>query len=67
VTSRVEAMEQQLRNLRVEELLPSVADLPEYVLRMRRLRDALDGYITFLERVHLDAPGDMESAVQTED
>ncbi len=63
VTSRVEAMEQQLRNLRVEELLPSVADLPEYVLRMRRLRDALDGYITFLERVHLDAPGEMESAV----
>ncbi len=66
VTSRVEAMEQQLRNLRVEELLPSVADLPEYVLRMRRLRDALDGYITFLERVQLDAPGEMESAVQLE-
>ena len=60
VTGRVEAMEQQLRNLRVEELLPSVTDLPEYVLRMRRLRDALDGYIAFLERVHLDAPGDME-------
>jgi ParB/RepB/Spo0J family partition protein len=67
VTSRVEAMEQQLRNLRVEELLPSVADLPEYVLRMRRLRDALDGYILFLERVHLDAPGEMESPVHAED
>jgi ParB family chromosome partitioning protein len=61
VTGRVEAMERQLRNLRVEELLPSVADLPEYVLRMRRLRDALEAYIAFLERVHLDAPGEMES------
>jgi len=59
VGNRVDAMEQQLRNLRVEELLPSVDDLPEYVLRMRRLRDSLNGYIEFLERVHLDAPGVM--------
>lgn len=57
---RVEAMETQLRNLRVGELLPRVADLPEYVGRMRRLRAALDDYIGFLERVHLDAPGEME-------
>lgn len=61
VAGRVDAMEQQLRNLRVEELLPSVSDLPEYVLRMRRLRDALNGYIEFLERVRLDAPGEMEA------
>ncbi|HVA89030.1 MAG TPA: ParB/RepB/Spo0J family partition protein [Chloroflexota bacterium] len=59
VGGRVDAMEQQLRNLRVEELLPSVEDLPEYVIRMRRLRDSLNGYIEFLERVHLDAPGAM--------
>ena len=57
---RVDAMETQLRNLRVGELLPSVPELPEYVQRMRRLREALDGYIGFLERVHLDAPGEME-------
>jgi len=57
---RVDAMESQLRNLRVGELLPRVPELPEYVRRLRRLREALDGYIGFLERVHLDAPGAME-------
>lgn len=57
---RVEAMETQLRNLRIGELLPRVDELPEYVQRMRRLRGALDDYITFLERVQLDAPGAME-------
>ena len=57
---RVDAMETQLRNLRLGELLPTVPELPEYVQRMRRLRDALDSYIGFLERVHLDAPGEME-------
>jgi ParB/RepB/Spo0J family partition protein len=59
-TGRVEAMETQLRNLRVGELLPQVVELPEYVQRMRRLRSALDDYIGFLERVQLDAPGAME-------
>jgi ParB family chromosome partitioning protein len=58
---RVEAMETQLRNLRVGELVPRLPELPEYVQRMRSLRDALDSYISFLERVHLDAPGEMES------
>jgi ParB family transcriptional regulator, chromosome partitioning protein len=57
---RVNAMETQLRNLRVGELLPSVPELPEFVQRMRHLREALDGYISFLERVRLDAPGEME-------
>jgi ParB/RepB/Spo0J family partition protein len=57
---RVDAMETQLRNLRVSDLVPSVPQLPEYVGRMRRLRDSLDAYIAFLERVHLDAPGEME-------
>jgi ParB family chromosome partitioning protein len=57
--ARVDAMETQLRNLRVGELLPRVPELPEYVQRMRRLREALDAYIGFLERVHLDAPGEM--------
>ena len=57
---RVDAIEQQLRNLRVAELLPKMAELPEYVQRMRRLRETLDGYIGFLERVQLDAPGEME-------
>jgi hypothetical protein len=56
---RVDAMETQLRNLRVGELLPRVAELPEYVQRMRRLREALEAYINFLERVQLDAPGEM--------
>ena len=59
-TGRVEAMEAQLRNLRVGELLPRVQELPEYVERMRSLRAALDAYIEFLERVHLDAPGAMQ-------
>jgi len=59
-SSRVEAMETQLRNLRVGELLPRVPELPEYVQRMRSLRAALDDYIGFLERVQLDAPGEME-------
>jgi ParB/RepB/Spo0J family partition protein len=59
-SGRVEAMETQLRNLRVGELLPKVQELPEYVQRMRRLRSALDDYIGFLERVQLDAPGSME-------
>lgn len=58
--ARVDAMETQLRNLRVGELVPRVAELPEYVQRMRSLREALDTYIGFLERVHLDAPGDAE-------
>ena len=58
--TRVDAMESQLRNVRLGELLPSVPELPEYVQRMRRLRDALDSYIGFLERVHLDMPGEME-------
>jgi ParB family chromosome partitioning protein len=57
---RVETMETQLRNLRVGELVPRLPELPEYVQRMRSLRDALDSYIRFLERVHLDAPGEME-------
>ncbi len=57
---RVDAMETQLRNLRLGELLPGVAELPEYVQRMRRLREALDSYIGFLERVHLDSPGEMD-------
>jgi hypothetical protein len=35
--------------------------LTEYVQRMRRLREALDTYIGFLERIHLDAPGEMDS------
>ena len=60
LTTRVESMERQLRNLRVGELLPRVPELPEYVGRMRRLRTALDEYIGFLERVQLDAPGEME-------
>lgn len=59
-TGRVEAMEAQLRNLRVGELLPRVQELPEYVERMRSLRAALDTYIEFLERVQLDAPGTMQ-------
>jgi ParB-like chromosome segregation protein Spo0J len=58
-SGRVEAMETQLRNLRVGELLPRVDELPEYVRRMRGLRAALDDYISFLERVQLDPPGDM--------
>jgi len=60
LATRVEAMESQLRNVKVGELLPSVPELPEYLQRMRRLRGALDEYIGFLERVHLDAPGEME-------
>jgi hypothetical protein len=27
---------------------------------MRSLREALDTYIGFLERIHLDAPGEMD-------
>jgi ParB family transcriptional regulator, chromosome partitioning protein len=60
--ARVDAMETQLRNLRVGEILPGVPELPEYVQRMRRLREALDTYIGFLERVQLDAPGEMSPA-----
>ena len=57
--ARVDAMEMQLRNLRVGDLVPKVDELPEYVQRMRQLRTALDEYISFLERVQLDAPGAM--------
>jgi ParB family chromosome partitioning protein len=56
--ARVDAMERQLRNLRVAELLPRVDELPEYIRRMRTLRAALDEYILFLERLQLDAPGE---------
>ncbi|MDB5075139.1 MAG: stage 0 sporulation protein [Chloroflexi bacterium] len=62
--TRVDAMETQLRNLRVGELLPGVPELPEYVQRMRRLREALDEYIGFLERIQLDAPGEMDQIRQ---
>lgn len=63
LATRVEAMESQLRNVKVGELLPSVPELPEYLQRMRRLRGALDEYIGFLERVQLDAPGEMEQPI----